>query len=101
MLAQQRQSAILELIRRNGGARVSQLVVQFGVSDMTIRRDLEVLADRGLVDKVHGGATIAGPGSTEEPGFDAKSVRQRAEKAAIALGIGEEKNLTARETNKC
>jgi DeoR/GlpR family transcriptional regulator of sugar metabolism len=84
MLAQQRQSAILELIRRHGGARVSQLVVQFGVSDMTIRRDLEALADRGLVDKVHGGATIAGPGSTEEPGFDAKSVRQRAEKSAIA-----------------
>jgi DeoR/GlpR family transcriptional regulator of sugar metabolism len=84
VLAQQRQSAILDLIRRHGGVRVSQLVRQFGVSDMTIRRDLEVLADRGLVDKVHGGATIAGPGSTEEPGFDAKSIRQRAEKRAIA-----------------
>jgi len=84
MLAQQRQAAILDLIRRHGGVRVSQLVGQFGVSDMTIRRDLEVLADRGLVDKVHGGATIAGPGSTEEPGFDAKSVRQQAEKRAIA-----------------
>ena len=84
MLAQQRQSAILEMVRRHGGVRVSQLVRQFGVSDMTIRRDLEALADRGLVDKVHGGATVAGPGSTEEPGFDAKSVRQRNEKAAIA-----------------
>ncbi|GAA3223591.1 DeoR/GlpR family DNA-binding transcription regulator [Dactylosporangium siamense] len=83
MLAQQRQTAILDLVRRHGGVRVSQLVRQFGVSDMTIRRDLEALADRGLVDKVHGGATIAGPGSTEEPGFDAKSVRQRNEKAAI------------------
>jgi DeoR/GlpR family transcriptional regulator of sugar metabolism len=84
MLAQQRQAAILDLVRHHGGVRVSQLVRQFGVSDMTIRRDLEALADRGLVDKVHGGATIIGPGSTEEPGFDAKSVRQRAEKAAIA-----------------
>ncbi|GIJ46435.1 DeoR family transcriptional regulator [Virgisporangium aliadipatigenens] len=84
MLAQQRQSAILDLIRREGGVKVSQLVHRFGVSDMTIRRDLEALADRGLVDKVHGGATIAGPGSTEEPGFDAKSVRQQAEKRAIA-----------------
>src|SRR6266545_2592395 len=84
MLAQQRQAAILDLVRRHGGVRVSQLVRQFGVSDMTIRRDLEALADRGLVDKVHGGATVAGPGSTEEPGFDAKLVRQRAEKAAIA-----------------
>jgi DeoR/GlpR family transcriptional regulator of sugar metabolism len=84
MLAQQRQTAILDLIRRHGGVRVSQLVTRFGVSDMTIRRDLEALAERGLVDKVHGGATVAGPGSTEEPGFDAKSVRQRAEKRAIA-----------------
>src|ERR687894_554836 len=84
MLAQQRQAAILDLIRRHGGVRVSELVSQFGVSDMTIRRDLEVLADRGLVDKVHGGATGIGPGSTEEPGFDAKSVRQQAERRAIA-----------------
>ncbi|MGV9765018.1 MULTISPECIES: DeoR/GlpR family DNA-binding transcription regulator [Micromonospora] len=84
MLAQQRQSAILELIRQRGGVRVSHLVSRFGVSDMTIRRDLEVLADRGLIDKVHGGATLAGPGSTEEPGFAAKSVRQQAEKRAIA-----------------
>jgi DeoR/GlpR family transcriptional regulator of sugar metabolism len=84
MLAQQRQTAILDLVRRHGGVRVSQLVSRFGVSDMTIRRDLEVLADRGLVDKVHGGATITGPGSTEEPGFDAKSVRQQEEKRAVA-----------------
>ncbi|TDC76075.1 DeoR/GlpR transcriptional regulator [Micromonospora sp. KC606] len=83
MLAQQRQSAILELIRQRGGVRVSHLVSRFGVSDMTIRRDLEVLADRGLVDKVHGGATLAGPGSAEEPGFAAKSIRQQAEKRAI------------------
>jgi DeoR/GlpR family transcriptional regulator of sugar metabolism len=84
MLAQQRQTAILELVRRHGGVRVSQLVRQFGVSDMTIRRDLEALAERGLVDKVHGGATVIGPGSTEEPGFAAKSARQRTEKSAIA-----------------
>jgi DeoR/GlpR family transcriptional regulator of sugar metabolism len=84
MLAQQRQAAILELVRRHGGVRVSHLVRQFGVSDMTIRRDLEVLAERGLVAKVHGGATTVGAASTEEPGFAAKSVRQREEKQAIA-----------------
>ncbi|MEU3456697.1 DeoR/GlpR family DNA-binding transcription regulator [Micromonospora sp. NPDC006766] len=84
MLAQQRQSAILELIRQRGGVRVSHLVTRFGVSDMTIRRDLEVLAERGLIDKVHGGATLAGPGSAEEPGFAAKSIRQQVEKRAIA-----------------
>ncbi|MFC4590967.1 DeoR/GlpR family DNA-binding transcription regulator [Sphaerisporangium corydalis] len=84
MLAQQRQQAILERVRRNGAARVADLVRELGVSDMTIRRDLEVLAERGLIEKVHGGATATGAGSTEEPGFAAKSVRQQPEKEAIA-----------------
>ncbi|MEN3611394.1 DeoR/GlpR family DNA-binding transcription regulator [Plantactinospora sp. ZYX-F-223] len=84
MLAQQRQEAILDRVRTAGGVRVTELAGEFGVSDMTIRRDLEALAERGLLAKVHGGATTAGPGSTDEPGFAAKSVRQRAEKAAIA-----------------
>ncbi|MDP9850173.1 DeoR/GlpR family DNA-binding transcription regulator [Streptosporangium lutulentum] len=84
MLAQQRQQAILERVRSSGGVRVADLVRELGVSDMTIRRDLEVLAERGLVEKVHGGATAAGPGSTEEPGFAAKSVRQQLEKESIA-----------------
>jgi DeoR/GlpR family transcriptional regulator of sugar metabolism len=84
MLAQQRQQAILDLVQQHGGVRVADLVREFGVSDMTIRRDLEVLADRGLISKVHGGATTVGAGSTEEPGFAAKSVRQREEKEAIA-----------------
>lgn len=89
MLAQQRQQAILERVRSRGGVRVADLVRELGVSDMTIRRDLEVLAGRGLVEKVHGGATNAGPGSTEEPGFAAKSVRQQPEKEAIARQAAE------------
>ncbi|HCT79451.1 MAG TPA: DeoR family transcriptional regulator [Micromonosporaceae bacterium] len=89
MLAQQRQVAILERVRLHGGVRVSDLVVEFGVSDMTIRRDLETLADQGLVAKVHGGATSVRPGSTEEPGFAAKSVRNRQEKSAIAARAAE------------
>jgi DeoR/GlpR family transcriptional regulator of sugar metabolism len=85
MLAPQRQAAILDRVRAAGGVRVSELAAEYGVSDMTIRRDLESLADRGLLVKVHGGATTVAPGSTHEPGFAAKSVRQRAEKAAIAM----------------
>ncbi|MEU4693337.1 DeoR/GlpR family DNA-binding transcription regulator [Actinoplanes sp. NPDC023714] len=85
MLAQQRQAAILDRVRATGGVRVSELASEYGVSDMTIRRDLEALADRGLLAKVHGGATTVSPGSAHEPGFAAKSVRQRGEKTAIAM----------------
>ncbi|MFF5204754.1 DeoR/GlpR family DNA-binding transcription regulator [Streptosporangium sp. NPDC000396] len=84
MLAPQRQQVILELVRVQGAVRVGDLVRELGVSDMTIRRDLEVLAERGLLAKVHGGATSMGPGSTDEPGFAAKSVQQQEEKEVIA-----------------
>jgi DeoR/GlpR family transcriptional regulator of sugar metabolism len=84
MLAPQRQAAILDRVRAAGGVRVSELAAEYRVSDMTIRRDLESLAERGLLAKVHGGATTVNPGSAHEPGFAAKSVQQRAEKAAIA-----------------
>ncbi len=56
----------------------------FGVSDMTVRRDLGVLARQGLVQKVHGGATLPRPPSSSEPGFTAKSALQQSKKAAIA-----------------
>ncbi|MGC7102495.1 DeoR/GlpR family DNA-binding transcription regulator [Amycolatopsis lurida] len=84
MLARQRQAVILEEARRTGAVRVSDLVGRLGVSDMTVRRDLDVLASRGLVEKVYGGATSVVGKSTDEPGFEAKSVRQRAQKEAIA-----------------
>lgn len=58
MLARQRQAVILEETRRTGAVRVSDLVSRLGVSDMTIRRDLDVLAGRGLIEKVYGGATM-------------------------------------------
>ena len=74
MLARQRQERILEALRASGGVRVSDLTEQLNVSYMTIRRDLDALAERGLVEKVHGGATIAGRSrSADEPGFEAKS----------------------------
>src|SRR3954467_3573006 len=84
MLAPQRQSTILELVRRTGSVRVAELAPELGVSEMTIRRALDALDDRGLLSKVHGGATAVGSSATHEPGFAAKSVRQRAEKSAIA-----------------
>ncbi len=84
MLARQRQERILEQVRLSGGARVSDLVELLGVSDMTIRRDIAALARRGLVARVHGGATAIPGRSTDEPGFAVKSALQTLEKAGIA-----------------
>jgi DeoR/GlpR family transcriptional regulator of sugar metabolism len=84
LLARQRQAYILERVREDGGVRVSDLVRDLDVSDMTIRRDLEGLHERGLVEKVHGGATAIAGSALFEPGFAAKSALQEVEKEAIA-----------------
>ena len=84
MLARQRQERILDAVRAHGGARVSELVGLLGVSEMTVRRDIATLAGRGLVARVHGGATALDGRSADEPGFLAKSAMALAEKAAIA-----------------
>lgn len=63
---------------------MNELAEQLGVSEMTVRRDLDVLDDAGLVVKVHGGATARYEHSADEPGFEAKLRRNTPEKAAIA-----------------
>ncbi len=84
MLAAQRQELILEQVRRSGAVRVADLVANFAVSDMTIRRDLDALENRGAIRKVHGGAVAPYGTSTDEPGFETKSTRQEREKHTIA-----------------
>src|SRR5579885_1303301 len=83
VLAQQRQARILSELRRAGAVRVSDLTELLGVSDMTIRRDLEQLTTDGAARKVHGGAVLAGQVAFE-PGFAAKSQLSQPAKQAIA-----------------
>ncbi|MBC7561183.1 MAG: DeoR/GlpR transcriptional regulator [Dermatophilaceae bacterium] len=84
VLAGQRQQRILREVNRIGGVRVSGLVNTLGVSDMTVRRDIEVLAADGLVLKVHGGAAAIAGRSADEPGFGVKSELNPVAKSAIA-----------------
>jgi DNA-binding LacI/PurR family transcriptional regulator len=54
----QRQERLLTELRRSGAVRVRDLARDLAVSELTIRRDIAILAERGLVTKVHGGATL-------------------------------------------
>lgn len=56
MDAEERRRAILELARRTGSVDVAKLSAEFGVSKETVRRDLRVLEEHGLVRRTHGGA---------------------------------------------
>jgi DeoR/GlpR family transcriptional regulator of sugar metabolism len=85
VLARQRHAYILERLRVDGAVRVADLVQELGVSDMTVRRDLELLREQRLLDKVHGGATSVAPSALFEPGFRAKAELQQDAKEAIAI----------------
>ncbi|WP_206305885.1 DeoR/GlpR family DNA-binding transcription regulator [Streptomyces sp. RFCAC02] len=84
LLAGQRRALILDEVRRRGGIRVSELTRMLQVSDMTVRRDLDVLARQGALEKVHGGAVPVAERRTHEPGFEAKSALEPSAKNAIA-----------------
>ncbi|MBA4860660.1 DeoR/GlpR transcriptional regulator [Streptomyces sp. PSKA54] len=84
LLAEQRRALILDEVRRRGGVRVNELTRKLGVSDMTVRRDLDTLARQGVIEKVHGGAVPVVEASTHEPGFEAKSGLELTAKEDIA-----------------
>ena len=54
MISSQRQHLILGRLRTRGAVRITALSKEFGVSAMTIRRDIAELADKGLLRRVHG-----------------------------------------------
>jgi len=79
---QQRQATIYSLARQKGVIRVAELSELLGVPEMTIRRDLELLEKKGLIERTHGGA-IYNDKIGLEPQFAQKSALRQAEKRAI------------------
>ena len=77
-----RRARILESVRDRGFVRVADLGASFGVSDVTVRGDLDALAVTGSVRRVHGGA-VAALGPVAEPSFEQASDAFAGEKRAI------------------
>lgn len=57
----QRRERLMEELRAHGAVTVRDIAAKLGVSELTIRRDVNILADEGLVSRVHGGATLRSP----------------------------------------
>lgn len=53
-----RRSAILQILKQNSNISVSELSVKFGVSEVTIRKDLNLLKERNLLVRTRGGAIL-------------------------------------------
>lgn len=81
--AVERQHEILRVARARRIVRVKDLAAQYGVHEMTIRRDLDLLADAGQIERIHGGARIGGRAG-EEIAQGLRAVQNGAAKEAIA-----------------
>jgi DeoR family transcriptional regulator, fructose operon transcriptional repressor len=83
----ERLDAIKARVESDGRVKVSELAVDLDVSEMTIRRDLDVLAERGVVQRVRGGATAIGPQRfAERFGHQARAKDKIAAKLVTLIG---------------
>lgn len=82
----ERRALIEERVVKTGEVAFGELADAFGVSEMTIRRDIEALQDQGVVRRVSGGA-IALTGTAFEPSYRLRAGRAVDSKAHIAEEI--------------
>ncbi|MFM9059215.1 MAG: DeoR/GlpR family DNA-binding transcription regulator [Planctomycetaceae bacterium] len=84
----ERRSRVLELIRVRGFVALEELVRELGVSESTVRRDLDALEQQGTARRTHGGVLYAG-GLPRLGEFDERQTLHWAAKRAIAARAAE------------
>lgn len=84
----QRRSRLIDFVRVRGFASLEDLVRELGVSESTIRRDLDALEEQGTARRTHGGVLYAG-GHARLPEFDERQPAHWAAKRAIAAAAAE------------
>lgn len=86
MQVAERQTYILEQVKNRGYVTIPKIARKCGVSEMTMRRDLDRLAERKLIDRTHGGAVASsGQGfDSIEPRFESRAKLNHLEKTLIA-----------------
>ncbi|MEU7728151.1 substrate-binding domain-containing protein [Streptomyces sp. NPDC040724] len=84
----QRQAQVLERVRARGTVRVADLARELGISPVTLRRDIEAMAARGEIRRMHGGISRVEPGRTPAPSAAALTGAGGGGGAADGLVIG-------------
>jgi DeoR family glycerol-3-phosphate regulon repressor len=80
-----RQQQILELVRKRGFMSIEALADHFSVTPQTVRRDINQLCDRELLQRYHGGAGL--PSSVENIAYQTRQVHCLEEKRRIAAAV--------------
>jgi DeoR family transcriptional regulator of aga operon len=84
VLNEERRRLILRILHRDGRVLVGDLAKHFRTSQVTIRKDLDVLQIHGRVHRTHGGALPARESALEDPTLGEKEKLHRKEKLQIA-----------------
>jgi DeoR family transcriptional regulator of aga operon len=84
VLNEERRRQILDILNREGRVLVVDLAKQFLTSQVTIRKDLDVLQAQGRIHRSHGGALPARESALEDPTLREKEKLHRKEKLQIA-----------------
>lgn len=88
MLQDERHQAILEIVAKESKITIGEICQMFEVSEMTARRDLRKLDQRGLLRRVHGGA-ISNLGRSYEPPYRIRATQAVEAKQAIGIKAAE------------
>lgn len=84
MFKEMRWQKIQEIVNNDGKAEVGELAQFFGVSEMTIRRDLQAMYQKGLIERTHGGAVLTRERNLLAAPILARLLEHAEEKQAIA-----------------
>lgn len=84
MLNEERRRQILDILNRDGRVLVVDLARQFRTSQVTIRKDLDVLQAHGRIHRSHGGALPTTESALDDPSLREKEKLHRKEKLQIA-----------------
>lgn len=89
LMPRERRRLIAEKVRKVGSVTVAELETEFGVSSMTVRRDLDHLERNGQIERTHGGAVLSGfaghEDSFQQRLGEAVPLKERLARAAVAL----------------
>jgi DeoR/GlpR family transcriptional regulator of sugar metabolism len=84
MITYERRQSLLEILRKQPGLRVPELAKTLGISEGTVRNDLNALENEGRLRRVHGGAVLNNQNEFQNNSFVRRYNNKVAAKLAIA-----------------
>jgi DeoR/GlpR family transcriptional regulator of sugar metabolism len=82
MLAPERRNRVMKILNEHKQLLVKETSIELAVSEGTLRNDLKILEEDGLLERTHGGAVLPKPHTTENT-FHSRSLTNQSEKKMI------------------